>query len=49
LSQHYDPRYYESMARNFEHYDVAKTVTVERASPAALTAAAHAVQSIFET
>jgi len=48
LSRHYDPKYHESMARNFALFSSAPVVTVNSASPADLQAAAADVQLAFE-
>jgi tRNA 2-selenouridine synthase len=48
LSRHYDPKYHESMARNFALFSSARTVNVNSASPADLQAAAADVQLAFE-
>jgi tRNA 2-selenouridine synthase len=43
LDRHYDPRYFESMARNFSQYHQSPIITVHSADGAALAAAASAV------
>ena len=48
LSHHYDPKYHESMARNFALFSSAPVVTVNSASPADLQAAAADVKLAFE-
>ena len=48
LSRHYDPKYHESMARNFALFSSARVVTVNSASPADLQAAAADVKLAFE-
>ena len=48
LSRHYDPKYHESMARNFALFSNARVVTVNSASPADLHAAAADVKLAFE-
>ena len=47
LSRHYDPRYYESMSRNFAQFPQAKAIQVASAAPVALAAAAQAVVAAF--
>ena len=48
LSRHYDPKYHESMARNFALFSSARVITVNSASPADLQAAAADVKLAFE-
>lgn len=48
LERHYDPRYFESMARNFAQYAQAPVVTVADESMAALAQAATALTSSTE-
>ena len=48
LSRHYDPKYHESMARNFALFSSARVITVNSASPADLKAAAADVKLAFE-